>query len=278
MKNEEPLIIYHSEHLEQQGKIYIFDTLPSTNQMLWQLLDQGEPPGTTVIAKQQTSGRGQWGRQWLSNTGGLYLSYAIQPHLPISQSAQLTFCSAWGIATVLRSRGIPVYIKWPNDLILAQRKLGGILTETKIHQGAINKAVIGVGLNWANPVPETGINLQSYLEKQSSVAISSLEDLTNITLKGLITGYDHLCTQGMDTLLPAYQELLINIGHQVSIDGKPGIITGVASTGELRVKLNPPPLAPPAGGVGGVTHQVPSSESEIYLKPGTISLGYLSKE
>jgi BirA family biotin operon repressor/biotin-[acetyl-CoA-carboxylase] ligase len=278
MKNEEQLMIYDSEHLEQKGKIYIFDTLPSTNQMLWQLLDQGEPPGTTVIAKQQTSGRGQWGRQWLSNTGGLYLSYAIQPHLPISQSAQLTFSSAWGIATVLRSRGIPVQLKWPNDLILAQRKLGGILTETKIHQGAIVKAVIGVGLNWANPVPETGINLQSYLENQSSAPISSLEDLTNITLKGLITGYDHLCTEGMDTLLLAYQELLINIGHQVSIDGKQGVITGVAPTGELRLKLNPPPLAPHSGGVGGVTHQVPSSESEIYLKPGTISLGYLSKE
>lgn len=269
-------MIYDAENREKPGKIYIFDTLASTNQMLWQLLEQGEEPGTTVIAKQQTSGRGQWGRQWLSNTGGLYLSYAIEPHLPISQSALLTFSSAWGIASVLRSRGIPVYLKWPNDLILAQRKLGGILTETKIHQGAIVKAVIGVGLNWANPVPETGINLQSYLEKQSSTAISSLEDLTNITLKGLITGYHKLSHEGMDTLLPAYQELLINIGHQLSIDGKPGIITGVAPTGELRVKLNPPPLAP--AGSGGVTKEVPPSESEIYLKPGTISLGYLSQD
>jgi len=65
----------------------------------------------------------------------------------------------------LREHGIPVGLKWPNDLMLCGRKLGGILTETKVQQGRITKAVVGVGINW-NPVPETGINLLSFQANQ----------------------------------------------------------------------------------------------------------------
>ncbi len=88
--------------------IHVFETLPSTNQKLWDLLDAGAKPGTVVIANQQISGRGQWGRQWSSPIGGLYLSVAIAPNLPAEHSYQLTLGSAWGIANALRDRGIPV--------------------------------------------------------------------------------------------------------------------------------------------------------------------------
>ncbi|HEY9668959.1 MAG TPA: biotin--[acetyl-CoA-carboxylase] ligase, partial [Coleofasciculaceae cyanobacterium] len=99
-----------TEHLSKQDtfqgieppqgmSLHLFETLPSTNQTLWELLDRGAMSGTAVIAAQQTAGRGQWGRQWQSSVGGLYLSFALAPHLQASNSAQLTLCSAWGIAT-----------------------------------------------------------------------------------------------------------------------------------------------------------------------------------
>lgn len=243
---------------------HIFETLPSTNQTLWELLDQGATPGTVVIALQQTAGRGQWGRQWQSSTGGLYLSVALAPDLVATNSAHLTLCSAWGIATALRSYGIPVLIKWPNDLILCKRKLGGILTETRVQQGRITKAVVGVGINWANPVPETGINLESFLEQpieanalRAQFANASLERLAAITLQGILSGYQHVSPEGIDALLPAYVELLSCRGRSVIVDGRSGVIVGVASTGELQVRLNSLVAA-----------------EEICLKPGTISLGY----
>jgi len=62
-------------------------------------------------------------------------------------------------------------------------KLGGILTETKVQQGRITKAVVGVGINWANPVPETGINLLSFQANQPA-PIASLEMLAAVTLLG----------------------------------------------------------------------------------------------
>lgn len=240
--------------------LYIFDTLPSTNQTLWDLLNQGATAGTVVIAAQQTAGRGQWGRQWQSTLGGLYLSVAFTPYLQVSNSAQLTLCSAWGIARALRVYDIPVFLKWPNDLLLEGRKLGGILTETRVQQEQITKAIVGVGINWSNDVPETGITLQSFCEEQLSLSITSLEMLAAIVLQGLHFGYQRWSEQGLESLLSSYLELLDSLGSHIIVDGNPGVITGVTPTGELRVCLN----------------SLNSTEilSEICLKPGTISLGY----
>ncbi len=228
--------------------------------MLWELIDQGAVEGTVVMAAQQTAGRGQWGRQWQSGQGGLYLSMALSPNLQASNSAQLTLCSAWGIAKALRVYSIPVCLKWPNDLLLLQRKLGGILTETRVQQGQITKAVVGVGINWCNGVPESGINLQSFCEQQLSSAVISLEMLTAIVLSGLLWGYQRWLKEGMERLLPSYLELLDSQGCHVIVDGKPGIVTGVTPTGELRVSLK--------------SLNSTEAASEICLKPGTISLGY----
>lgn len=237
--------------------VYLFETLPSTNQILWELINQGAKAGTVVIASQQTAGRGQWGRQWQSSLGGLYLSLALAPNLQASNSAQLTLCSAWGIATALRSYDIPVLLKWPNDLLLLGHKLGGILTETRVQQGQITEAVIGVGINWTNRVPELGINLRSFCEQQIEPSLTSLELLAAIVVEGLLFGYQQRLEAGIEHILPSYLELLDSRGCQVVVDGNPGIITGVTPAGELRVSL-----------------RSKNASTEICLKPGTISLGY----
>jgi BirA family biotin operon repressor/biotin-[acetyl-CoA-carboxylase] ligase len=251
----------------QEMPLHIFETLPSTNQTLWELLNQGATAGTVVIAAQQTAGRGQWGRQWQSSPGGLYLSVALAPNLQASNSAQLTLCSAWGIATALRGYGIPVFLKWPNDLLLKGRKLGGILTETRVQQGQITKAVVGVGINWSNCVPDSGINLQSFCEEELSLSVTSLEMLAAIVLEGLLSGYQCWSAQGIEILLQSYLELLDSQGCHVIVDGNPGIIKGITPTGDLRVCLNSTETA-----VAGVP--APAFLREICLKPGTISLGY----
>lgn len=254
---------YHQEPTinNQTFTLHLFDTLPSTNQKLWQLIEQGAPPGTVVIAREQQAGKGQWGRQWYSPPGGLYLSMSLTPNLAAKQGAQLTMSTAWGIAQTLRQIGIPVYLKWPNDLVISKYKLGGILTETRIQQERITKAVIGVGINWINPVPETGINLQSFLEKHPGL-ITSLEMLAALTLTGIISGYNLWQKEGITALLPSYEKLLNNINSPIEINGQPAVIVGVSENGDLRVRVNSAEETTP---------------SEIHLPVGTISLGYAEK-
>lgn len=253
-------------------QVHCFETVSSTNQILWDLLNSGAEAGCTVIATQQTAGRGQWGRQWISPMGGLYISVAISPKLAASNSYQITLATAWGIAKQLRSCGIPVEIKWPNDLVLTsmksgaetttKRKLGGILTETKIHGELITQAVIGVGINWANPVPETGINLEKWQAGVDPKPISSLEMLSAKVLLGIESGIQCLFNEGVNILLSRYLELLTNIGDRVHVNNFAGTVVGVTTTGDLRICMET---------------QEPLSVSvpEIYRQPGTISLGYI---
>lgn len=244
-------------HKSPEFSLHVFETLPSTNQKLWQLLKTGIDSPAVVITTEQTAGKGQWGRVWQSSPGGLYLSVSLTTNLTVSDSLPLTIASAWGIATALRQKQIPVVLKWPNDLILNGRKLGGILTETHIHNQKITQVVIGVGINWSNAVPHSAINLQSFYQQQSSPEITSLEQLAAITLTGILSGNQTYLHEGLKELLPSYLELLINQGCSVTIDGLPGKVIGVSSNGQLRIRLHSP----------GAT-------TEILCPPGTISLGY----
>ncbi|MDX2216993.1 MAG: biotin--[acetyl-CoA-carboxylase] ligase [Oculatellaceae cyanobacterium bins.114] len=240
--------------------INLYDTLVSTNQTLWELVDQGANEGTVAIALQQRGGRGQWGRQWQSSPGGLYLSIALTPHLAATQAAQLTLCSAWGIATALNHYEVPVELKWPNDLVVQGRKLGGILTETRISQGIIRQAIVGVGLNWVNAVPAMGINLQTVMATHSQPTIASLEKLAAIALQGIMGGYQQWQHQGIEAILPHYHALLTGVGQPVRLDDGLGEIVGVSSSGELRVRLQPSEKA--------------AAIAEISVKPGAVRLGY----
>jgi BirA family biotin operon repressor/biotin-[acetyl-CoA-carboxylase] ligase len=255
--------------------LHVFATLMSTNQTAWDLLGQAIAEGTAILALEQTAGRGQWGRQWTSLQGGLYLSVVLTPNLRVEYAAQLTLCIAWGIATALRTipgqvsgvaEQLPVQLKWPNDLVVDGRKLGGILTETRVHQGQITTAVVGVGINWINSVPEPGITMQSILRSQPVPLIESLEMLTAITLHGILSGYYRWQQIGIEPILPRYLELLAHRDRPILIHGQLGTIIGITPTGELQVQLQSAPTSD--------QDFIPLPPTEIRLQPGSIRLGY----
>lgn len=258
--------------------LHQFDQLASTNQTAWGLFEQAASEGTVVIALEQTAGRGQWGRQWLSSRGGLYLSALLLPDLPVEHAAQLTIAPALGIAKALRDipgrlsgveTVLPIQLKWLNDLVIDRRKLGGILTETRMQQGRITKAVVGVGINWCNPVPAHAVTLRSLLEAEPIPLIESLELLAAITIHGLLAGYQRWQRQGIEPLLEEYTNLLRP--RRVELPEGAGTIVGVTATGELRVRLEIAHNSVSAATVNNTT-------AEILRKPGTISLGYSPTE
>ncbi|MDJ0730559.1 MAG: biotin--[acetyl-CoA-carboxylase] ligase [Crocosphaera sp.] len=242
-------------HLQQPSyPLYIFDTVTSTNQVVWDLL--GKEPNSPIIAiaSRQTAGRGQWGRTWVSSVGGLYLSIGLKLNFPAQNAPHLTLLTAWGIAQRLRDYGLPVKLKWPNDFILEGRKLGGIKSETRIQQEIITHCVIGVGINWSNAVPNPGITIQSYANPHD---IDSLETLAALTIDGVLQGYQEYLRDGIENLMRNYVEILDSVGRKVIIKGITGTIIGVSTQGELKVSL-----------------QAPGSKTTLTLPPGTLSLGY----
>ncbi len=132
-------------------QVHWFNTIDSTNTQAKIMAKQGAPHGTVLIAGHQSGGRGRMGRSFSSPAGvGLYLSVILHPNCVAAELMHLT-CAA-GIAAcdaVQQSCGSRPGIKWINDLVIQNRKLGGILTEMSVDAktGLVEHAVIGIGIN-----------------------------------------------------------------------------------------------------------------------------------
>jgi BirA family biotin operon repressor/biotin-[acetyl-CoA-carboxylase] ligase len=127
----------------------------STMDRLHDLAEQKAPAGTAVVAEAQTGGRGSRGRPWHSPPGGLWLSVLYRPPAPGGVEL-LSLRLGLLVAAALEATipGLPVMLKWPNDLMLRDRKLGGILCEARWQGEAPGWIVAGVGLNVTNPIPD----------------------------------------------------------------------------------------------------------------------------
>jgi BirA family biotin operon repressor/biotin-[acetyl-CoA-carboxylase] ligase len=110
---------------------------------------KGAPAGFLVAASRQTSGRGRLGRKWESSSDrGLYVSILLRPDLPLAEAGKLTILSSVAAADAVElASGLRPKIKWPNDLLINNRKLAGLLIETESKANRLAFAVIGIGLN-----------------------------------------------------------------------------------------------------------------------------------
>jgi BirA family biotin operon repressor/biotin-[acetyl-CoA-carboxylase] ligase len=127
----------------------------STMDVLHELAEHGAPAGSAVVAEAQTAGRGSRGRSWVSPRGGLWLSVLARPAPAGLELVSLR--AGLAVAELLAGLGAGdrVGLKWPNDLMLDDRKAGGILCEARWHGATLAWVVIGLGLNVANaPPPE----------------------------------------------------------------------------------------------------------------------------
>jgi BirA family transcriptional regulator, biotin operon repressor / biotin---[acetyl-CoA-carboxylase] ligase len=134
--------------------IRVFQETTSTNDVVDKLGRDGVKEGVVVFAESQTKGRGRLGRNWVSaRAKGLWFSVLLRPPLAPESATQITVASATAMARAIRNvSGLPAEIKWPNDILVNDRKICGILTEMTAELDKINYIVLGIGVN-ANFAP-----------------------------------------------------------------------------------------------------------------------------
>lgn len=135
--------------------LVIRDEVPSTMEIAHRLAEAGAPAGQGVLAHRQVAGRGRHGREWVSERGGLWLSVVTRPDAAEGLDA-LSLRIGLALARFLEEAlpGLPrLDLKWPNDLLLAGRKVAGVLVEARWSGDRCLWAVAGVGINLRNPVP-----------------------------------------------------------------------------------------------------------------------------
>jgi len=134
--------------------VHRLERIASTQDVLHQLAAAGAASGTAVTAREQTGGRGSRGRGWTSPIGGLWMSVLLRPAVaPALEVLSLRVALVVSAAIEVVFPGLVVQLKWPNDLVLAGRKLGGILCEARWQGGSLGWVAVGTGVNVANLVP-----------------------------------------------------------------------------------------------------------------------------
>jgi BirA family biotin operon repressor/biotin-[acetyl-CoA-carboxylase] ligase len=124
--------------------VHAFGTVGSTGDVAQRLATSGAPEGTLVVASTQTKGRGRRGNPWESPEGGLWFSLVLRPHLPPEEASGLSVTGAIAVARAVRDvGGLDARIKWPNDVHVGGRKIGGVMLESAPDQAL----VLGVGVD-----------------------------------------------------------------------------------------------------------------------------------
>ncbi|MBI4685247.1 MAG: biotin--[acetyl-CoA-carboxylase] ligase [Nitrospirae bacterium] len=246
------------------GREIIFhERTDSTNVMAMKLAENGAGNGTVVIADSQSKGKGRLGRTWTSPSGmNVYMSIILRPEIEPKDATLLTIMSAVACARAIRNiSGLHVGIKWPNDLMASDKKIGGILTEMKSDPDRIIFAVIGIGIN-------VNMNQKDFPSEIKPIATSIREELNNppsppfgkggmggfgkgeISRTHIIAGilnemdrwYGILRKKGKTPLLDEWREFSSTLGRKVRVSAGSQTFTGIAEDiddeGMLLVRLS----------------------------------------
>jgi len=226
-----------------RGEIVHRTTIDSTNRLAAELARAGAEEGTTVVAEQQTAGRGRLGRTWVSPASvNLYASIVLRPGIPPLDVPRLTLVAGLAVAEAIRDSGsFAPRIKWPNDVLLGGRKVAGVLTELEAEADRVRFVIVGIGVNLNAARADFPPELR---RKATSLAIAGGTPVARAAFTGrLLTRLDAAWATflegGFAALRHRYDELHGLVGVAVTIDGAPplaGTVRGVDDGGALLVE------------------------------------------
>lgn len=202
--------------------IHIFDEVGSTNTLAKELAAKGAPSGTVLIADRQSAGRGRLGRTFLSPGGvGLYFTVILRPSCRPQELMHLTCAVAEAMCdAVSNAFGFRPWIKWTNDLVVENKKLGGILTELTLDPRTqlVDSAIIGIGINCRQKKADFDPSIR---DMACSAAMVTGDDVDrNILAAEMIRTlerYDRGLLWDRTEMLNSYRMDCMTLGKQVSI-------------------------------------------------------------
>lgn len=234
----------HTKWLGQE--LYYEETLDSTNTRAKALARQGAAHGTVVLTEEQTGGRGRMGRGWVTPKGSsVAMTCILRPEFLPQDASMLTLLMGLSVAKACRRLyPLKAQIKWPNDVLISQKKICGILTEMGADPGRIHYVVIGVGING---------NLTEFPRELEGKATSLLRELgvqirraplAATVLEEFEEMYEEFSERlDLSAFREAYDEILISRGRPVAVrgaamgaEGLRGVARGIDDRGELLVE------------------------------------------
>ena len=205
------------------GKAVIsYKKVDSTNDVAYELAEKGIAEGTVILAEEQAKGKGRHGRTWASPAkGGIYMSAVLRPEIAPNEMPGITLLAAVVVAKSVREvTGLDAMIKWPNDIVVNNRKVCGILTEIKAEQDRCDFVVIGIGVN-VNTKPERlpkgASSLKEELRRAGRPGDVSRIELTRKILEKMEEDYLMLKEKGFKPIIEEWKRLSAMLGSRVKV-------------------------------------------------------------
>lgn len=212
--------------------LHFFASIDSTNTYAARLAREGATEGTVVIADEQTGGKGRLGRSWVSPPGlNLYLSLILRPQAPTTLAPQTNLLAAVAVAdTIIEVCGLSPAIKWPNDVLVDNKKVCGILAEMQTEGGELRSIVLGIGVNLNAPLSAFPPELH---DKASSLFLVSRRTVdraafTAALLTHLEKRYVLWIEEGFPALRFAWERHAAGLlGRRITVAAPEGTIAGI---------------------------------------------------
>src|SRR5277367_695071 len=201
--------------------IRVFEQTTSTNDVIEKLARDGVKEGVVVFAESQTRGRGRLGRKWISPAHkGLWFSILLRPDLRPQETTQLTVASATALRRAIESEtGLKSEIKWPNDILIRDKKVAGILTELSAELDKVRHAILGIGIDVNLDAGEFPADLKknaTSLKVETGETISRAELATAI-LRELDFEYARICAGRFPEVADEWEVHCTTIGKNVTV-------------------------------------------------------------
>jgi BirA family biotin operon repressor/biotin-[acetyl-CoA-carboxylase] ligase len=224
-------------------RVYHFFKTDSTNRVGMELGYGGEDEGALVLAEEQTAGRGRAGHEWHSErAAGIYATILLRPRLAPVQAPLLTMMAGLSAhAAVESATGLSVDLKWPNDLLVRGKKLGGILTEMHAEPTLVRFVIVGIGINVnQHKFPADLAAISTSLRMESGKTQSRLEVLVQF-LRQFERDYRQLLSEGPQSVVKRFEGISSYArGKRVKVvngrESFTGVTAGLEPEGLLRVK------------------------------------------
>lgn len=213
------------------NKIIRLESVESTNNYIKKNSSSLEE-GTIVISRTQTSGRGRSNHTWMSEKGNLYFSFLLNGYISRSKVFELLIKVSNAVVELLNDYRIESEIKYPNDILVGDKKISGILIES-YGSKEIDYVVVGVGIN-VNQLNFKEIN-DVAISMKSIIGIKfDIEDI----LSSFIKHYNKLESIPFNKLFDTYLKYSLIIGKRTKLNNKIYLIKGISDNGKLMIENN----------------------------------------
>jgi len=223
-------------------KILSFDNVDSTMDVAYDLAKNIKGDGVCIFAEGQKKGRGRMSRTWQSpKNRGIYLSVILRPDITPNETSKITLTIAVSVAKAIRLKfGLQALIKWPNDILINDKKICGILTEINAESDAVKFLVVGIGINVNSKQSELVETATSIFEQTGEKTDRIL--FAKAVLEELDKYYIMLNNEGFKPILGEWRNFSATLGKRVKVDFKNRHIEGQAMDvdehGALLVRLD----------------------------------------